>query len=97
MLKTYFQRNDFDHYVYVKNVNTKELVYLLLYINDMLLATKSKVEVGRIKTLLSTEFDMKKLGHAKRILEMEISSERNQRKIHLLCHHILRNWLQILE
>ena len=42
-------------------------IFLLLYVNDMLIVTKSMIEVSKLKILLSIEFDMKDLGVAKKI------------------------------
>ncbi|GJS09472.1 retrotransposon protein, putative, ty1-copia subclass [Tanacetum coccineum] len=38
--------------------------------DDMLIACKSKAEIGSTKSLLKKEFDMKKLGEAKKILDV---------------------------
>jgi hypothetical protein len=38
----------------------------------MLIASKSKVEINRLKAQLRTEFEMKDLGKAKKILGMQI-------------------------
>ncbi|GKE72485.1 retrotransposon protein, putative, ty1-copia subclass [Tanacetum coccineum] len=40
--------------------------------DDMLIACKSKADIGSTKSLLKKEFDMKELGEAKKILGMEI-------------------------
>ncbi|GJU24241.1 reverse transcriptase domain-containing protein [Tanacetum coccineum] len=48
------------------------LIYLLLYVDDMLAAAKDIEEVNKLKILLNTEFDMKDLGVAQSILGMEI-------------------------
>ena len=42
----------------------------------MLIAAKSLVEVNKLKSLLSKEFDMKDLGAAKKILGMEIHRDK---------------------
>ncbi|GJZ40597.1 retrovirus-related pol polyprotein from transposon TNT 1-94 [Tanacetum coccineum] len=46
-----------------------EYIYLLLYIDEMLIACKSKAEIGSTKSLLKKEFNMKDLGEAKKILD----------------------------
>uniref|UniRef100_A0A3Q7EE90 Reverse transcriptase Ty1/copia-type domain-containing protein n=1 Tax=Solanum lycopersicum TaxID=4081 RepID=A0A3Q7EE90_SOLLC len=51
------------------------MIYLLLYIDDMLIAANNITEINILKKLLSKEFDMKDLGVAKKILGMEISRE----------------------
>ena len=52
------------------------LFFLLLYVDDMLIAAKSTIEVNKLKSLLSKEFDMKDLGAAKKILGMEIHRDK---------------------
>nr|GEU69166.1 retrotransposon protein, putative, Ty1-copia subclass [Tanacetum cinerariifolium] len=46
-----------------------EYIYLLLYVDDMLIACKSKAEIGSTKSLLKKEFDMKELREAKKIID----------------------------
>ncbi|KAG8480905.1 hypothetical protein CXB51_025479 [Gossypium anomalum] len=43
-------------------------VYLLLYVDDMLIAAKDKGEIRKVKAQLSEEFEMKDLGPLKKIL-----------------------------
>ena len=50
--------------------------FLLLYVDDMLIAAKSMIEDNKLKSLLSKAFDMKDLGVAKKILGMEIHMDR---------------------
>ena len=57
--------------------------FLLLYVNDMLIAVKSMIEVNKLKTLLRKEFDMKDLGATKKILGMEIHRDRDAKKLWL--------------
>ena len=58
-------------------------VYLLLYVDDMLVASRNKAEVQTLKSLLGSEFEMKDLGAAEKILGMEIRRDRDQRKLFL--------------
>ncbi|GKD41809.1 retrovirus-related pol polyprotein from transposon TNT 1-94, partial [Tanacetum coccineum] len=44
---------------------------------DVLIACKSKAEIGSTKSLLKKEFDIKELGEAKKILGMEIVRDRS--------------------
>ncbi|TXG64884.1 hypothetical protein EZV62_011878 [Acer yangbiense] len=71
-----YTRSHFDHCVYFRKLQDGTFVYLLLYVDDMLIASKSKVEIDRLKAQLSSEFDMKDLGEAKKILGMEIKRDR---------------------
>ncbi|GJX38401.1 retrovirus-related pol polyprotein from transposon TNT 1-94 [Tanacetum coccineum] len=63
-----------------------EYIYLFLYVDDMLIACKSKAEIGSTKDLLKKEFDMKELREAKKILGMEISKQWKSVKIPLDGH-----------
>nr|GFB36648.1 retrovirus-related Pol polyprotein from transposon TNT 1-94 [Tanacetum cinerariifolium] len=75
-----FKRSSYDSCVYYRSYAPGEYIYLLLYVDNMLIACKSKAGIGFTKSLLKREFDMNELGEAKKILGMEIV--RNQsRKI----------------
>jgi len=43
-----------------------------LYVDDMIIASKSKSVIDKLKKDLSSEFEMKDLGEAKKVLGMEI-------------------------
>ena len=45
---------------------------MLLYVDDILIATKSKVEIGKLKLQLNEEFEKKDHGEAKKTFGMEI-------------------------
>jgi hypothetical protein len=75
MLSYGFKRSKYDSCVYIKHVNGSP-IYLLLYVDDMLIAAKSRKEITTLKRLLSSEFEMKDLGAAKKILGMEITRDR---------------------
>ena len=64
-----FRRSSYDSCVYFKKSDNGSFVYLLLYVDDMLIATKDKGEIRKVKAKLSKEFEMKDLGSAKKILE----------------------------
>jgi hypothetical protein len=76
MMLNEFKRSDFDSCVYIKFVDGSP-IYLLLYVDDMLISAKSKKQITALKAQLSSEFDMKDLGAAKKILGMEISRDRD--------------------
>lgn len=73
-----FVRSEYDICVYYKEYEEDSYVYLLLYVDDILLASKSKVQVAELKKILSSEFEMKDLGDAKKILGMEITRDRER-------------------
>ncbi|KAF3665269.1 Retrovirus-related Pol polyprotein from transposon TNT 1-94 [Capsicum annuum] len=78
-----FQRSNYDSCVYFKEVSNGSFVYLLLYIDDMLIAAKDMREIIKVKAQLSKEFNMKNLGAAKKIISMEIPKDRDNSKLYL--------------
>ncbi|XP_038975178.1 uncharacterized protein LOC120106276 [Phoenix dactylifera] len=77
------KRYEHDNCVYVKDVDEENALYLLLYVDDMLIASKSINAVNELKSALSAEFEMKDLGPSKKILGMEICRDRNKGVLHL--------------
>ena len=67
-----FRRSNNDSCIYFKNNDNGSFIYLLLYVDDILVAAKDKREIRKVKTQLSKEFEMKDLGLTKKILGMEI-------------------------
>ncbi|KAG8483625.1 hypothetical protein CXB51_023496 [Gossypium anomalum] len=78
-----FKRSSFDSCVYFKKNSDGSFVYLLLYVDNMLIAAKDKGEIRKVKAQLSEEFEMKYLGPAKKILGMEILRDRKVSKLYL--------------
>ncbi|GJV72537.1 retrotransposon protein, putative, ty1-copia subclass [Tanacetum coccineum] len=76
MISNGFSRSSYDSCVYFKEFAPGMYIYLLLYVDDMLIACKSKSEIEYTKGLLRKEFDMKELGPARKILGMEIVRDR---------------------
>ena len=52
--------------------------FLLLYVDDMLVAGSSMKEINKLKKHMSNQFEMKDFGAAKQILEMRISRDRTK-------------------
>ena len=85
---------EYDCYTYVKMPDDGSYIFLLLYVDDVLIAAKSMCEVDRLKVLLCKEFDMKDLGIAKKILGMEIHKDRESRKLWLSQKNYIRKVLE---
>ena len=66
----------------------------MLYIDDMLIASKNRSTVVRLKKQLSFEFEMKDLGEVKKVLDIEIESDRDSGKIRLTQKGYLQKVLQ---
>lgn len=72
-----FTRCSYDCRVYFKQLDYNKYIYLLLYVDDILIAYKDKSKIDALKSLLRTAFDMKDFGGAKTILRMDIVNNRS--------------------
>jgi len=70
MTVVYFKQNDDPN-------------YLLLNVDDMLIAARNKTHIQKLKTQLEREFDMKNLGETKKIFGMEITRDRGSDRLWL--------------
>ena len=76
MIGQRYTRSKFDNYVYFLRLHDGSFIYLLLYIDDMLIALKNVDEIEKLKTQLNQD-----LGEAKKILGMKITRDREEGKI----------------
>jgi len=94
MLSQKYLRSKYDHRVYFKQLSNGMFIILVLYVDDMLLASKSIDEINRLKTQMARTFDMKDLGAAARqILGMEILKDRSNGKLWLSQHNYVEKIL----
>ena len=56
MIKIGYRRCEYDCCVYVRSLDDASFIFMLLYVDDMLIAAKSIVEVNKLKVFLSREF-----------------------------------------
>ena len=89
-----YTRNKFDRCFYFRKLKEVAFIYLLLYIDDMLIASKSQNEIEKLKTQLSQEFEMKDLGEAMKILGMKICRNKARGKVNLSHKQYLKKVLQ---
>ena len=78
-----FKRSNYDSFVYLKMSDDGLFVYLLLYVDDMLIVANDKEEIRKVKVQLNKEFEMKDLGTTKKILRTEIMRNRKAGKLNL--------------
>ncbi|KAH9648407.1 hypothetical protein KPL70_025572 [Citrus sinensis] len=78
-----YNRSKFDSCVYFKTLPSRSFIYLLLYVDDMLLACKQREELEYLKDELSSEFEMKDLGPTTKILGMHIIRDRISKTLFL--------------
>eukprot|EP00253_Pinus_taeda_P005574 PITA_05574 len=69
-----FARSKADHCVYFKLIGDF-VIYLVLYVDDMLLVGNDKEIIHDLKTQLSSKFNMKDIGVANYILGMKIKRD----------------------
>lgn len=77
MAQIHFKRSSYDSCVYFMNDRDQPKIFLLLYVDHLLIASDSKTDLQALKRKLGTEFEMKELGDARRILGMDIRKDRS--------------------
>jgi len=78
-----YTRSHYDPCVYYNKLPGGEYIYLLLYVDNMFIASKSRSAIDKLKKDLSSKFEMKDLGEAKKMLGMEIERDRRSDKVSL--------------
>lgn len=67
-----FKKSAADSCLYILESN-EITVYLLLYVDDMILASSSQAELNKLVAAFSSEFDMKDLGQLSKFMGMRIN------------------------
>ena len=62
MVTQNFTRSEYDHCVNFKTSKYGIFIILVLYVDEMLIESKSMVDINRLKVQLARTFDMKDLG-----------------------------------
>ena len=94
MIGQNYTRSSFDHCVYFHKLQDESFIYLILYVDDMLIASRNKGEICKLKAQLSKEFEMKDLGEVKKILGMEIARDRQRGTLCLTQKQFMKKVLQ---
>ena len=83
VVKNGYLRSSYDNIVYLKWLDNGVGIFLLLYVDDMVVASIDRQEILKLKQQLGEEFETKDLGKAKKILGMQIGRDekRNEQKI----------------
>eukprot|EP00253_Pinus_taeda_P031197 PITA_31197 len=89
-----FTRSKADHCVYFKVIGDR-VIYLVLYVDNMLLVGNDQEIIEDLKTQLSSKFGMKDLGAANYIFGMEIKRDQEKRKLWLKHKKYVETILQI--
>lgn len=83
MQKLNFIRCNFNCCVCFRRVNKHDMISLVMYDDDMILACKDMNQIDILKQQLKNELDMKDLGLAKNILGMDLRREKSTRSLFL--------------
>jgi len=68
--------------VFTHTFDDGHMIILMLYVDDMLIACRDMSKINELKGMLNSEFDMKDLSSAKKILEMEIKRDRKNGRLY---------------
>ena len=69
--------------MYYNKLPGGEYIYLLLYVDDIFIVSKSRSVINKLKKDLSSKFEMKDLGEAKKVLGIEIEQDQRSGKVSL--------------
>jgi hypothetical protein len=72
-----FKENEEDNCVYAK-LNNGKFIFLIVYVDDILLASSDVNLLLKTKNFLSSNFEMKDLGEALFVLGIEILQDRRK-------------------
>ncbi|XP_042519211.1 uncharacterized protein LOC122092995 [Macadamia integrifolia] len=70
-----FEENPIDQCIYLK-LSGSNFIFLVLYVDDILLVSSNKTLLMETKSFLSENFEMKDMGEASYVLGIEISHDR---------------------
>lgn len=93
MISLNFQRSENEYCIYVK-VTEVSKVFVLIYVDDLLLAGSDEAEITKIKILVNQNFKMKDLGCVRHFLGMLITQNLSQNKITINQTSYLKNVLK---
>ena len=87
-----FVSHDFDSYLFVNRDN--KLVFVLLYVDDILLASDDFNKLNSVRNLLNKEFTVKDLGDPKLFLGIKVERNRQEQMIQLRQEKFITNILK---
>ena len=92
-----FDQNLDEPCVY-KKANRNVVVFLVLYVDDILLIRNDVGALSAVKVWLSHNFDMKDLGEASYILGIKLIRDRKNRMLglYLKLHTLIRCWSSLI-
>jgi len=74
----------------MQNFKGEKFIFLILYVDDILLASSDVSLLVETKKFLSSNFDMKDLGEVSFVLGIEIHRDRRNEVFRIIAENILR-------
>lgn len=96
MISHGFDRNAYDCSVYHSKLDHGSMIYLRLYFDDMLVATKNKTNVARLKERCNSKFDTKDLAVVRKILGVKIYRDQVRGNLFLSHKSTLKRFYLVL-
>ena len=78
MVSLGYEKSPYDCCIYMSKVENVSYIYLVLYVDDKLIAEEKMCDIEKME-LLGYEVEMKDLGEAMKILRKEIFSDREKK------------------
>lgn len=80
--KLSLKQSNSDQCLYIlNNGNPHDIIYLLLYVDDIIVAGSNMLKIGEIKSYLKEEFEMEDNGELNYFLGLEITYDRTVDKL----------------
>ena len=84
MLEIGFNRCNYDSCFYFKKFSNVIHIFLVLYVDDMLMACHDPSELSRLKKMLNAKFEINELGQAQKILCISIIRDKKHGSLKLV-------------
>lgn len=78
-----FMRCQSGHCMYFRKIENGNYLILILYVDDLLVASSNMLDINELKRKLANSFAMKDLGTAKQILGMRINRDKKKHMLKL--------------
>ncbi|MCO5610297.1 hypothetical protein L7F22_064533 [Adiantum nelumboides] len=80
--------------MYTRQAKDGSLLILILYVDDMLIASRQMAKISALKSKMAKVFDMKDMGESSNILGMRIHQDRSKKRLYLSQEEYIDKVLQ---
>jgi hypothetical protein len=78
-----FLRSKYNHFVYFESLKNGTFIFLVLYLDDILIAIQNMFSINKLKAQLAKMFHMKNLGVRKQIFNIGVHKDEKNGKLWL--------------